>query len=139
MQPAVGVPLESRQEWHRNLEAAILHHSTALAKQPAISVVDSHGKVSVALTYGKLNTVTFSFPSSCNKQTNTATRMYMYTTTHKYNAIQTRTLPSVLALIYNTCTCTVYIMYMFATQLNWLEGLRRWLISCFENLEEEEQ
>lgn len=68
MQPAVGVPLESRQEWHRNLEAAILHHSTALAKQPAISVVDPHGKVSVALTYGKLNTITFSFPSSCNEQ-----------------------------------------------------------------------
>lgn len=70
MQPAVGVPLESRQEWHRNLEAAILHHSTALAKQPAISVVDPHGKVSVALTYGKLNIIILSFSSSCNKQTN---------------------------------------------------------------------
>ena len=64
MQPAVGVPLESRQEWHRNLEAAILHHSTVLAKQPAISVVDPHGKVSVALTYGGL----LSIVNSSNRQ-----------------------------------------------------------------------
>ena len=55
MQPAVGVPLESRQEWHRNLEAAIQHHSTTLAKLPAISIVDMHGKVSVANTYSELH------------------------------------------------------------------------------------
>jgi acyl-CoA synthetase (AMP-forming)/AMP-acid ligase II len=36
------------------LEAAIQHHSSTLGKQPAISVVDSHGKASVALTYSKL-------------------------------------------------------------------------------------
>jgi len=54
MQPAVGVPLESRQDWHRNLEAAIQHHSSTLAKHPAISVVDPHGKVSVVATYSKL-------------------------------------------------------------------------------------
>ena len=54
MQPAVGVPLESRQEWHRNLEAAIQHHSTTLAKFPAISIVDPHGKVSVVSTYSEL-------------------------------------------------------------------------------------
>ena len=53
MQPAVGVPLESRQEWYCSLEEAISHHSTALFKHPAISVVDPHGKVSVALTYGE--------------------------------------------------------------------------------------
>ncbi len=53
MQPAVGVPLESRQDWHRNLEAAIQHHSSTLSKCPAISVVDPHGKVSVAVTYGE--------------------------------------------------------------------------------------
>ena len=53
MQPAVGVPLESRQDWHRNLEAAIQHHSSTLAKQPAISVVDPHGKVYVAATYSE--------------------------------------------------------------------------------------
>ena len=56
MQPAVGVPLESRQDWHRNLEAAIQHHSSTLAKHPAISVVDPHGKVSVAATYSKERT-----------------------------------------------------------------------------------
>ena len=55
MQPAVGVPLESRQEWHRNLEAAILHHSATLAKFPAVSVVDMHGKVSVVNTYSELH------------------------------------------------------------------------------------
>ena len=59
MQPAVGVPLESRQESYRNLEEAISHHSTALAKQPAVSVVDPHGKVSVALTYSKFCTRVF--------------------------------------------------------------------------------
>ena len=53
MQPAVGVPLESRQDWHRNLEAAIQHHSATLTKAPAISTVDPHGKVSVAVTYGE--------------------------------------------------------------------------------------
>ncbi len=53
MQPAVGVPLESRQDWHRNLEAAIQHHSSTLTKSPAISTVDLHGKVSVAVTYGE--------------------------------------------------------------------------------------
>ncbi len=53
MQPAVGVPLESRQDWHRNLEAAIQHHSSTLTKSPAISTVDMHGKVSVAVTYGE--------------------------------------------------------------------------------------
>ena len=53
MQPAVGVPLESRQDWHRNLEAAILHHSTTLAKQPAISVVEHNGKVQVQANYSK--------------------------------------------------------------------------------------
>lgn len=52
-QPAVGVPLESRQEWYGSLDEAISHHNTALAKQPAVSVVDPHGKVSVALTYSK--------------------------------------------------------------------------------------
>ncbi|XP_019861409.1 PREDICTED: disco-interacting protein 2 homolog C-like [Amphimedon queenslandica] len=54
MQPVSGVPLESRQDWHRNLEAAIQHHSSTLGKHPAISVVDSHGKASVACTYSKL-------------------------------------------------------------------------------------
>lgn len=53
MQPAVGVPLESRQDWHRNLEAAIQHHSTTLAKQPAISVVEPNGKVQVQVNYSK--------------------------------------------------------------------------------------
>ena len=53
MQPAVGVPLESRQGWHRNLEAAIQHHSTTLAKQPAISVVEANGKVQVQANYSK--------------------------------------------------------------------------------------
>ena len=53
MQPAVGVPLESRQDWHRNLEAAIQHHSTTLAKQPAISVVEQNGKVQVQANYSE--------------------------------------------------------------------------------------
>ena len=53
MQPAVGVPLESRQDWHRNLEAAIQHHSTTLAKQPAISVVEPNGKVQVQVNYSE--------------------------------------------------------------------------------------
>ncbi len=53
MQPAVGVPLESRQDWHRNLEAAIQHHSSTLAKHPAISIVEPNGKVTVAATYSK--------------------------------------------------------------------------------------
>ena len=53
MSPAVGVPLESRQDWHRNLEAAIQHHSSTLAKHPAISVLDSHGKLSVSATYSE--------------------------------------------------------------------------------------
>ena len=44
---------QSRQDWHRNLEAAIQHHSTTLGKYPAISTVDSHGKVSVACTYSE--------------------------------------------------------------------------------------
>ena len=57
MQPAVGVPLESRQDWHRNLEAAIQHHSTTLAKQPAISVVEQNGKVSVTATYSELDCI----------------------------------------------------------------------------------
>ena len=43
--------IQSRQDWHRNLEAAIQHHSSTLGKYPAISTVDSHGKVSVACTY----------------------------------------------------------------------------------------
>ncbi len=54
MQPAVGVPLESRQDWHRNLEAAIQHHSTTMAKLPAISVVEPNGKVQVQATYSTL-------------------------------------------------------------------------------------
>jgi acyl-CoA synthetase (AMP-forming)/AMP-acid ligase II len=54
MQPAVGVPLDSRHDWHRSLEAAVQHYSSTLAKSPAISVVDPHGKVSVAATYSKL-------------------------------------------------------------------------------------
>ena len=53
MQPAVGVPLESRQDWHRNLEAAIQHHSTTLAKHPAISVVEPNGKVQVQANYSE--------------------------------------------------------------------------------------
>lgn len=53
MQPAVGVPLESRHDWHRSVEAAIQHYSSTLAKSPAISVVDPHGKVSVAATYSE--------------------------------------------------------------------------------------
>ena len=53
MQPAVGVPLESRPDWHRSLEAAIQHHSSTLAKSPAISMVDPHGKVSVVATYSE--------------------------------------------------------------------------------------
>ncbi len=53
MQPAVGVPLESRQDWHRNLEAAIQHHSTTLAKHPAISVVEPNGKVQVQASYSE--------------------------------------------------------------------------------------
>lgn len=53
MQPAVGVPLENRQEWQCNLEAALKHYSTTLAKSPAISMVDPHAKVTVAATYGK--------------------------------------------------------------------------------------
>lgn len=53
MQPAVGVPLESRQDWHRNLEAAIQHHSTTLAKHPAISVVEANGKVQVQANYSE--------------------------------------------------------------------------------------
>ena len=58
MQPAVGVPLESRQDWHRNLEAAIQHHSTTLAKQPAISVVESNGKVQVQANYSEYEVLT---------------------------------------------------------------------------------
>ena len=53
MQPAVGVPLDSRHDWHRSLEAAVQHYSSTLAKSPAISVVDPHGKVSVAATYSE--------------------------------------------------------------------------------------
>ena len=53
MQPAVGVPVESRHHWHRSLEAAVQHYSSTLAKSPAISVVDPHGKVSVAATYSE--------------------------------------------------------------------------------------
>ena len=53
MQPAVGVPLESRPEWQHNLEGALKHYSTSLAKSPAISIVEPHGKVSVMATYGK--------------------------------------------------------------------------------------
>ena len=53
MQPAVGVPLESRQDWHRNLEAAIQHHSTTMAKLPAVSVVEPNGKVQVQATYSE--------------------------------------------------------------------------------------
>lgn len=55
MQPAVGVPLESRQDWHRNLEAAIQHHSTTMSKQPAISVVEPNGKVQVQANYSELS------------------------------------------------------------------------------------
>lgn len=44
---------QSRQDWHRNLEAAIQHHSSTLGKHPAISTVDGHGKVSVACTYSE--------------------------------------------------------------------------------------
>ena len=137
MQPAVGVPLESRQEWHRNLEAAILHHSTALAKQPAISVVDPHGKVSVALTYGKLNTLTSSFSSSCNKQTNITTHILytlIYTPTHEYDAMHTH----MHTHIHTTHTPTPTHTNVHV-QLSWLEGLRRWLILCFESLEEGER
>ncbi|KAL5489571.1 hypothetical protein EMCRGX_G018680 [Ephydatia muelleri] len=55
MQPVVGTPPESRQDWHRNLEAALQHYSGQQGgKQPAISMVDAHGKVSVAATYKKL-------------------------------------------------------------------------------------
>ncbi len=53
MQPAVGVPLESRQDWHRNLEAAIQHHSTTLSKHPAFSVVEPNGKVQVHANYSE--------------------------------------------------------------------------------------
>ena len=53
MQPAVGVPLENRQDWHRSVEAALQHHSSTIAKSPAISTVDPHGKVSVMATYSE--------------------------------------------------------------------------------------
>ena len=59
--PSMDTPLflplpspQTRPEWHRNIEAAIQHYSVSKGRQPAISVVDSHGKFSVQLTYGKL-------------------------------------------------------------------------------------
>ena len=54
VQPAVGVPLESRHDWHRNMESAIQHYSSTMGKSPVISMVDPHGKVSVAATYSEL-------------------------------------------------------------------------------------
>ena len=54
VQPAVGVPLESRHDWHRNMESAIQHYSSTIGKSPAISIVDPHGKVSVVATYSEL-------------------------------------------------------------------------------------
>ena len=51
--PLPSPPLQNRPEWHRNIEAAIQHYSVSKGRQPAISVVDSHGKFTVQLTYGK--------------------------------------------------------------------------------------
>ena len=47
------VCVQSRQDWHRNIEAAIQHHSTTLGKYPAISIVEPNGKCSIAVTYGE--------------------------------------------------------------------------------------
>ena len=52
--PPSPPPFQNRPEWHRNIEAAIQHYSVSKGRQPAISVVDTHGKFTVQLTYGKL-------------------------------------------------------------------------------------
>ena len=54
MTPCASEPLQADSSLPRNLEAAIQRYSAANSKAPLISQVESNGKISVSLTYGKL-------------------------------------------------------------------------------------
>ena len=54
MLPAVGEPLSVVSGLPKSLEVAIQRYGSATFKAPAITVLDTTGKISPALTYGKL-------------------------------------------------------------------------------------